>query len=174
MRIISTLLLLTLGLTLTACGGGGTGAAPDDFTLRYEWRAGSLPPPYHYEYTISVGPDGGGVIVMVPNYPGEGVPEWREEFTLTRAELDGLYQLLTEQGLLSERWREEDQPPVGGSYAWVVVTAGGRQVELPSFVEAGQRPRAEAMYAAIEALVPQATRADLEARRATYVQENGG
>ena len=43
---------------------GTTDKRPDGFGLTYEWTAGSLPPPGHYEYNISVGPTGQGEMVM--------------------------------------------------------------------------------------------------------------
>ncbi|HUT36408.1 MAG TPA: hypothetical protein VNE39_23175 [Planctomycetota bacterium] len=51
---------------------------PADFGFRYDWREGSLPPPYHYEYTISVSPEGEGTIVFRPDYPEHDVPAWEE------------------------------------------------------------------------------------------------
>ena len=46
--------LAALTLLLAACSlpGGAAGSAtrPADFAVRYEWYAGSMPPPYHYEY----------------------------------------------------------------------------------------------------------------------------
>src|SRR4051812_20811553 len=35
---------------------------PADFSLTYDWRAGSMPPPFHYEYTVSISPDGEGKV----------------------------------------------------------------------------------------------------------------
>ena len=63
---------------------------PEDFTLQYDWCAGSMPPPYHYEYTIRIGPDLQGEIVFHPDYPGLGAPEWIESFDVAEESLDVL------------------------------------------------------------------------------------
>src|SRR5690242_15643215 len=64
---------------------------PADFTASYHWAEGSLPPPFHYEYTIDVAADGTVTLTYVPDYPNEGVPEWVETVSLDAAQLDALY-----------------------------------------------------------------------------------
>lgn len=173
--IASSATMLIAALLLAGCSATSTeGPTPTDFRLRYDWREGSLPPPYHYEYTITLAADGSAAIVMVPAYPGPGVPSWEEPFTVPSAEVERLYRLMQAQGLLSERWRELDLPPVGGSSASMEVTADGRTVQLPSFPVDGQRERIEAIYAVVEGLVPAAIRADLEQRREAYMAANPG
>ena len=173
-RVLLLTPLLTAAVLLVAACAADTveGPPPADFRLRYDWREGSLPPPYHYEYTITLAADGSGLISMTPDYPGEGVPVWEEPFSLSPAELDRLHDLMVEQGLLRERWRAEDSPPVGGSYAWLEVTRDGRTIEVPPFPVDGQRERATTIFTAVEASVPQAIRDDLELRRAEYEAAN--
>src|SRR5690554_3169233 len=55
-------------------------AVPADFQIEYEWHEGSLPPPYHYEYTIRIGPGAQGEIVFLPDYPSDDTPVWTEPF----------------------------------------------------------------------------------------------
>jgi hypothetical protein len=166
-------LLAAALLLLGACAGDAAeGPPPADFSLRYDWREGSLPPPYHYEYTIALAAGGAGTMTMVPDYPGEGVPVWEEPFTLAPEEVDRLHDLMIAEGLLRERWRAEDAPPVGGSYASLEVTRDGRTIEIPAFPVDGQRERAAAIFAAVEAIVPAEIRADLERRRAEYEAAN--
>lgn len=152
---------------LAACGpDAAEGPPPEDFALTYDWREGSLPPPYHYEYTITLAADGSGVMTMVPDYPGAGVPVWEEPFTVTADEVARLHDLMVAEGLLRERWRGVDDHPIGGSFASLSVTHGGKTIEVPPFAE--QEGQAEAIFAAVEAIVPADLRADLEARRAEY------
>jgi hypothetical protein len=154
---------------LTGCGSASdAGRAPDDLLLTYAWSEGSLPPPYHYSYTIRVQADGAGEVTMIPDYAGEGVPVWTEPFTVPQADLDRMYRTMVERGLLSEDWRAVDDPPVGGSSATMSAVAEGRIVEIPAFLEAAQSGRADAIYAALRQVVPEALFADLEARRAAY------
>lgn len=165
--------LIAALLLLSSCAGDAAeGPPPADFSLRYDWREGSLPPPYHYEYSITIAADGSGMMTMVPDYPGPGVPVWEELFIVTPDEMDRLHDLMIEQGLLRERWRAQDNPPVGGSYASLKVTRAGRTIEIPAFPPDGQRERAAAIFAAVEAVVPQSIRDDLERRRAEYEAAN--
>lgn len=157
---------------LTACGPGeGGGTAPDDLLVRYEWREGSLPPPYHYEYSIRLQSDGAGEVTMVPDYAGDDVPVWSEPFSVSREQVNQLYATMVGRGLFSERWRELDDPPVGGSSALMSVVASGRIVTIPAFLPPDQEERAAAIYAALRALVPATIFDGLEARRADYVAE---
>lgn len=170
--ILATLLGLSAATLLMGCAAQGGATAPDDLLITYEWREGSLPPPYHYEYSIVLRADGNGEVTMVPDYPGEGVPVWSEPFSVERASLDQMYATMVEQGLLSQRWSAEDSPPVGGSSEDMSVVAGGRTITIPSFLPSAQQARAEAIYAALRAVVPQAIFDDLEARRAAYEAEH--
>ena len=174
MRLLSMLTTLLVGLLLlAACSADAAGGPPpSDFSLRYDWREGSLPPPYHYEYTISLSADGTGLITMVPDYPGPSVPVWEEAFSLAPEEVDRLHDLLIAQGLLRERWSERDDPPVGGSYAYLEVTRQGSTIKLPAFPVESQSAQVTNIFAAVEAIVPQPIRADLEQRRAAYEAEN--
>lgn len=166
---------LAVALLLAACGPAGADRTPPpDLAVRYEWREGSLPPPYHYAYSITLAADGTAAMTMTPDYPGPDVPVWEEPFSVPPAGVAALYGALLDQGLLSERWREQDSPPVGGSSATLEVSGGGRTVQVPAFPVPAQQERASAMHAAIEAVVPQAIRDDLEARRAAYAAEREG
>lgn len=87
---------------LAGCSGGDgqpepPAALPHDFALTYTWQEGSLPPPGHYEYTITLDHEGHGEVVLVPDYSFNSPPEWRETFSLTPAELDGAYRSLVKQ-----------------------------------------------------------------------------
>lgn len=147
---------------------------PDDFALEYRWAEGSVPPPYHYEYVIRLEPSGEGQVVMWPDYPREGVPEWTESFSLSADELDALYETMVSEGLLTEEWTESDEPSVGGPTSSLEATAHGRQVEMPDSLETGvQMSRAAAIAEALRASVPEAIWSDLEARREAYVAAQG-
>jgi hypothetical protein len=159
---------LLLFFTLSACAPGAAGP-PADLNVRYDWRAGTMPPPYHYSYSISLQADGSGEVAMTPDYDGPTVPTWREPFSVTPAEVAQLYALMDAQGLFSQTWRAADDPPVGGSSANLTVQAAGRTIAIPPFLAADQQARAQTMAAALRALVPEPIFTDLEARRAQYV-----
>jgi hypothetical protein len=111
-------------------------------------------------------------MVMIPDYPGPDVPVWEEPFSIPPEEVDRLHDLMIEQGLIRERWSKRDDPPVGGSSASLEVTRSGEMIEIPAFPVDGQAERAAAIFAAVEAIVPQAVRDDLEQRRAAYEAAN--
>lgn len=187
-------------LTLSSCGGSGDQSAtptppsivtptvpatpvdnttplpqqrPADFTVTYEWRAGSMPPPYHYEYTVIVGPGTEGKVVYSPNYPSDNVPIWTETFPVTGEQLDNLYDLVLAKKIFTTNWQQMQNFPVGGSVEWADISAGGKQVSIPSFPQSPTDVAAGYIYGAARRLVPQATWDKLEAQRKEYVDAFG-
>lgn len=146
---------------------------PGDFTVLYEWQEGSLPPPYHYEYTIDIQPDGQGEVTMIPDYPSDTVPTWTEAFTVEQAKLDELYQLMVDKGMFSTKWQAQDMPPVGGGSDSLTVTAQGSDFHIPYFVIVRQATAASEIVSAVAALVPREVWDKLDAQREQYVQEHG-
>jgi hypothetical protein len=145
---------------------------PADFTVTYNWREGSVAPPYHYEYTINVAPDGAVTLTYTPGYPGDDAPVWTETLTLEAAEMDALYLILKDHGLFTTDWVTEDGPPVGGSSDDFSATANGVTVAVPAYVISSQRDDAEAMAFTLTSLIPQATWDKLEAQRQDYITEH--
>jgi hypothetical protein len=178
--IIEYLTLLGgIGMMLTACSALDRNPAPaetrpDDFHAEYEWTEGSLPPPYHYEYTIRIGPAGEGAVEMIPDYPSDQAPVWVEEFIIQHADMDWLYLQMLEKEVFTTNWRTTDEPPVGGSSESLSVAAGGRVSEIPAYVVSGQEQAAAEIYAAIRSLVPQSIWEKLTAQRKKYMEEHPG
>jgi hypothetical protein len=146
---------------------------PADFTVTYLWREGSMPPPFHYEYTISIGPGDQGKIEYTPDYPSEKVPTWIETFSPTSEELDNLYSLILNRKVFSIEWKEMSNFPVGGSSERAEISAGGKQILLPRFPESPNDAVASDLYSAIRALVPQAIWDKLDAQRKAYADNYG-
>ncbi len=172
LAIIILLLILATGCATVSPTPNPLDTRPADFNLVYEWQEGSLPPPYHYEYTITIDPAGQGQIVMVPDYAFSNPPTWTETYALTSAALDQLYRLLIDKGLFTLRWQAQDQPPVGGSSHSLHVTAHGQQITIPSFVIQTQANAAEDISMAIHALVPPNIWDKLNTQREQYVTEH--
>jgi hypothetical protein len=177
--MIFRLILSSLVLLLLATGCAAMNPTPDplnsrpaDFKVVYDWQEGSLPPPYHYEYTITIEPGGQGQIVMVPDYAFSNPPTWTETFTVTPAQLDQFYRLLIDKGLFTQRWQAQSDPPVGGSYDSVSITAHGKQISIPSFVIHAQAAAAEDISIALHALVPPDLWGKLDTQRGQYQQEH--
>ena len=162
-------LLVLLGCSLFNPSTGLPDTLPVDFNLHYDWQEGSLAPPFHYEYSITLESDGRGELVMIPDYPGEDVPVWVEGFQVDADAMNELYQLMLERGVFTTDWRAQGDPPVGGSFQWLTVSAGGQTVEIPAFPIESQAEAAEAVSAAINRMVPQATWDKLDAQRDEYV-----
>lgn len=147
-------------------------ARPEDFSLVYKWSEGSLPPPYHYEYSIKVGTDGAGEVRMLPDYEYSNPPEWVEEFRATPAQLDEFYQSARAAGFFSTRWETEEDPPVGGSSESLAVTASGKEYLVPWSVPPDQQEEARALFEAVNRLVPAEIWASLESRRLKYMAKH--
>ncbi|MFQ5399434.1 MAG: hypothetical protein ACE5E7_07530 [Anaerolineae bacterium] len=139
---------------------------PDDFRLIYHWRAGSMPPPYHYEYTIHLGPGSSGEIIFHPDYPAHEPPVWRETFSITKELLDQLYALMISQNIFRQHWTVKENAPVGGSQDWLEVIADKHRYNIPARAE--ERERLATIYRAIRDLVPTPIWDGMMARREQF------
>jgi hypothetical protein len=143
---------------------------PADFSIVYHWQEGSIPPPYHYEYDIRLGPGVAGEIVFTPDYPGRDTPVWTEPLTISEEQFAKLYALMADD-VLAREWRKMKQPPVGGSLEWLEVTAGGKQVTVPSFPQKRDAAPLRAIYDTLRAIVPSELWDSLMARLAKHREE---
>ena len=143
---------------------------PGDFRVQYSWTAASMPPPYHFEYDVTIGPGLTGSVVYLPDYPGTDTPTWSAEFTLTEADLDALYQLIVRQGVLSRKWREIRNPPIGGDTSRLEVQANGKAVRVHSLMV--DAARLEPINEAITKLVPQDIWDTFAGQREQYQEEH--
>jgi hypothetical protein len=139
-----------------------------DLTIEYDWCEGSVPPPYHYEYTIRIDAGPVGEVVFYPDYPGQGTPVWTEPFDVSEEALDRLCALVAER-VLGKEWVEVRDETVGGSLEWFKGTANGESFRVPSRIA---EPEAIApVYAAIKALVPDAIWTRLMKQREQYERD---
>jgi hypothetical protein len=177
MKRFSNLLLILFAVFCTGCATfhpstNERNARPDDFGVEYEWREGSLPPPYHYEYTVIIKPSSQGEIVLTPDYPSTTVPNWTEYFKVEEQGLNDLYRAMVENGLFTRKWRQLDTAPVGGSHQRLAVTAQGKRIKIEDYLIPEQQVSAKIMYAAVQVLVPKEIWERLQARRQQYMQEH--
>ena len=144
----------------------------DDFQVQYHWATGSLPPPYYYSYTITLGPKNVGKIEFQPNYAYEDTPLWVEEFEVTNAQLEQIFSNLSEVGVFSRGWKQSGDVPTGGSSDNLTVINAGEEYKVPSYVADKQASSdIGEVYDLISSLVPKATWEDLLARHDQYVLE---
>jgi hypothetical protein len=127
---------------------------PPDFSVLFFYHEGSLPSPDYYEYTILVRPDGSGELRFWPDYPAHHPEPVLFPFYASQAELADLYRQMTQVGLFNRQWRETENPPTGGSRAWIEVTAEQKQYAIPPNLTPREKARAEQIYAAVRALIP--------------------
>ncbi len=148
---------------------------PPDLIVTYEYRAGTMPPPYHDEYTVVVGPGPQGKVLYSPNYPLDKTPTWTEVFSPTTAQVDELYALILKNNLLRDKWSELEMPPVGGSVEWATIQANGKTTTIPVALQASASQDAAAMYKFItDSLVPKAVWDSFETQRAEWQKEFEG
>lgn len=148
-------------------------ALSDDFEFEYYWETGSLPPPYFYSYTISVGPGAQGEIEFRADYSDEEPPIWIEIVAISEKDLDQLYRMFYDMGIFEKEWLQAADTPAGGSTSKLSGYVYGQVFSIPSFVAGDQQARdARALYEHIEGLVSQETWDKLMALHDEYVAEN--
>jgi hypothetical protein len=164
--------LLGSALLVSAAPRSGSKApSAKAMQVRYTWRAGSVPPPYHYSYTIALGPGARGQMWLRPAYEGGSDPVYTEKFAVAPAAMQKLRATMISRGVFSRKWEEAGprERPVGGPTESLKVSASGREWSLPTFPQGeGADEDAQAVRAAVNAVVPAKTRARLMAKRDAY------
>ena len=125
-----------------------------------------MPPPYHYEYSIYLGPGPEGKIVFYPDYPMDKPPVWTETFRVDDKALDELYASIIEKELFNRRWTEIEDPPVGGSLEWLEVVTHEDHMVVPSAINESET--VNSVYSMIRSLVPVSIWSKLMRRRKQY------
>lgn len=143
-------------------------SAPADLALTYEYRAGSMPPPYHDEYTVTIGPGPTGNLVYRPDYPSDTTPTWTVPLTVTVAQLDSLYSFLKTHNLLRTNWRTTSVPSVGGSVRWATFTVSGVTYEIPTSLDPAETDPSALYDFVTQELVPQSVWNSLNQQRTEY------
>lgn len=171
-NLLMTLFAIScLGCAMFHSSSSEQNVKPNDFGVEYKWREGSMPPPYHYEYTVIIKASGRSEIVLTPDYSSTTVPQWTEYFKVEEQDLNDLYRVIVENGLFTRKWRQLDAAPVGGSNQTLVVTAMGKQIRVEDYLVSEQQVLANVMYAAVQVLVPKEIWERLQAKRQQYMQE---
>jgi len=84
--------------------------------LEYYYNVGSLPPPYHYSYTISIDIDGNGTLKYVGGYESTDKNTSEYTFRLSAAELKKLKREIKKSDILNLdiKQRPNEEIPDGG------------------------------------------------------------
>jgi len=166
MKIPSLLFLCSLLLFSGTLQAGKPVTLPVDFELIYEWHAGTMPPPHHFEYTIRVISDGRGAINYFPSYDNTSV--WTESLAVSKDTLEKVYRLMAKTGVTTKAWPEAKRHPIGGSTQWLNVVANRKTVMIPAFPE---KPGGlQEVYDAIKRLVPQTVWDKFSGLREEYIK----
>lgn len=163
---MATSTLLSLVLVASAPAAEPTSPAPADMHLRYEWKEASLPPPYHYEYTLELGPGPEGRIDFWPDYPGGETPVWHERFRIDPERWRMLETRLSALGVGTvPEAPTEIVPVVGGRLARLELDHQGHSHAIEGGVEEG---KLAAVHSLILELVPAELWSRLRERRQAY------
>ena len=147
--------------------------ASTELQFEYHWRAGSMPPPHHYAYSITGSAASRCRIVFVPGYAIENTPTWIEEFDIDPDAWAALQKALTESRAWQRGWNEVESHAVGGSLRSFVFEEGERRIEIPAQLGADDRQVVPMLEDAVEALVPEAIWQALRARHQEYKKTAG-
>ncbi|MFH0893464.1 MAG: hypothetical protein V2A54_03420 [Bacteroidota bacterium] len=104
---------------------------PSDFSISYNYVAGSMPPPHHYEYLAVISGDGNGTIQFWPDYGS--TPVWKETIVVEKANLVSFYSFLEQKKFFKKKWQEVKDRPVGGGHVYLTITAAGKDYKIPAF-----------------------------------------
>lgn len=125
------------------------------FTIRYEYSNGSLPPPYHFEYTLFIRVQKStGEIRFFPDYAGKDTPCWEKTFPIQADKLQTLLDLIRQKQVLCKTWIRPEQLIVGGSQQWLVINTNQGDFNVPTQLNPEDAERMEEIYQSIKPLVP--------------------
>ncbi len=85
-----------------------------NFKLSYEWQAGSVPPPWHSQYRITIQSEGPSEIVMVPGYLdaySDG-PRWRISINPGKEQIAAMVKFIDDNELQKLEWWARSNPNV--------------------------------------------------------------
>ncbi|TEU17860.1 MAG: hypothetical protein E3J21_07375 [Anaerolineales bacterium] len=107
-----------------------------------------------------------------PDYSSDNPPVWTETLSVEDGDLEKLYTSMSEKGMFTKSWQQEDIPPADGSVEWLEVTAHGEHFLVPRYVTGKKEAEAiKEVYAAINSLVPETVWEKLYSQRKQYEQD---
>jgi hypothetical protein len=132
-------------------------------SLIYSYDCGPLPPPHHYEYTLSINADGSAIYTYQSDYEGKKVTT--RNFKITDEQMAGLKVRLVASLIFTNKIEklDEGKHPIGGSTENVKVFVVNpdpnldqppQVFESPYFPKDEFKPMLELLYAYIQGLIP--------------------
>lgn len=139
------------------------------FEIVYHWTEGSVPPPYHYEFSIKIQEDRTGIVTYRPDYDLEDVPVWHRYFTISTELYSRLYDLLKSDGFYNYVWTQEIEINVGGSQEWCDGIIESLEFLIPTGLTREDADKAGLLYVIFMKLGPEEMWDDLEHMRKEYM-----
>jgi hypothetical protein len=127
---------------------------PEDFSFRFRWQMGSVPPPYYYEYTITIEADGSGNIELLPDYPQNRPQKRTAPLRLNKTIISSLFEEMQTAGLFEKVCAEVESNWTGGSQASLDVHAWGKDFHVPYSISSSDMQRLEPVFLSIQEFVP--------------------
>jgi hypothetical protein len=140
-----------------------------NFEIIYHWAEGSVPPPYHYEYSIKIQEDRTGIVTFRPDYDLESVPVWNRFFTIPQEVNSHLYDLLESGEFYTYEWKQGLEINVGGSHEWCDGTFENHEFHIPTGLIPTDTEKAVSLYLILKKLGPTDMWEDLEQMRKEYI-----
>ncbi|MBM4157933.1 MAG: hypothetical protein FJ216_04030 [Ignavibacteria bacterium] len=145
-------------------------------SLEYSYYAGSVPPPYHYEYTVTLERELKGTIKYVLGYSEKDVPVYKFNFEFSEEQLNKLNEALESSKVFSEKIAQlpNDKIPIGGSTEHLKIYISsddeeGKIIAIPSFPQEEYKEGIKNLYDVIKKIVPEDIRKDLEQKKEDYI-----
>jgi hypothetical protein len=141
------------------------------FEITYQWSEGSVPSPYHYEYSIKIQEDRICVVTYRPDYDVEGVPVWHRYFIIPQGLYSSLYDLLETGGFYKISWKQGLAVNLGGSQEWCDGIIKNHEFHIPTGLIREDAGKVEPLYILFKQLGPEDMWADLEQMRKEYMNK---
>jgi len=161
--------IIILSLVFMSSCAGMPDNYPGDFSLVLEWDTGALPPEYHYQYTITIGPGPQGEFAYHPGYDENTPLAWITSFEIGENDLQSLYAYLKDNNILRNQW-ESGQPLLGGHGTRIFIDAFNQRYVIPSISEVSTKERelVEQTIELIRTYVPEFIWTEMEQRQSDY------
>lgn len=151
--LLGFLCSIGLGIALPIHAAGNRHMpAENPLSIVYASNNGSLPPPHRRDTRIRIARDGSTLIEHSRGYDASTTV--RRKARIDPAQLSALSAWLSESGVWSLPWREQEPRAVGGATHYLELTLGERQLALPIQPVESQRALRDEILRRVLALIP--------------------
>jgi hypothetical protein len=103
--------------------------------INYLYAAGSMPPPAHYEYSITINDQLAGEIIFYPDYPADNTPFWQYTYNFTAALWEEIIDFTAKNQFISKKFASLENPPIGGSLHYLTIFTAQKQIKINSQIK---------------------------------------